>query len=121
MNKTANIFGNGRFARQLVFEKLGQGISRAILVSTFSELHALCSCLTTISIEYRPSLKFTRNFFVKFSASPNYIVNPKINFFGLAMFNEFKIYLSTILHTQNSPNLHKLCPQFSPLKSLLFE
>ena len=88
MNKTANIFGNGRFARQLVFEKLGQGISRAILVSTFSELHALCSCLTTISIEYRPSLKFTRNFFVKFSASLNYIVNPKIDFFGILLLSE---------------------------------
>ena len=84
MNKTANIFGNRRFARQLVFEKLGQGISRAILVSTFSELHAL----TTISIEYRPSLKFTRNFFVKFSASPNYIVNPKINIFGVLLLSE---------------------------------
>ena len=59
MNKTANIFGNGRFARQLVFEKLGQGISRAILVSTFSELHALCSCLTTISIEYRHRIKIS--------------------------------------------------------------
>jgi hypothetical protein len=85
VNKTANIFGNGLFARQLVFEKLGQGISRAILVSTFSEL---CSCLTTISIEYRPSLKFTRKFFVKFSASPNYIVNPKIDFFGILLLSE---------------------------------